>query len=197
MREPFLFYDERLPDEMYDVNSRAPNYRFVDGACRGVPTPAVAHYDRSSHHPKGLVKQAYSALVSLSPQEKPRKWHLTAYFSYGDLEDIPTVDQDPKLRGLGVPAGIYRNSKSRARDNGAGFEGSDKSQSASLTPSPTLSMSQVMTATPRAGFPEPKLSGVPPVTLPPLEALSGGSLSQSRPAEDQRLINILNSRHVR
>ncbi|KZP21200.1 hypothetical protein FIBSPDRAFT_891358 [Athelia psychrophila] len=199
MREPFLFYDERLPDEMYDVNSRAPNYRFVDGASRGVPTPAVAHYDRSSHHPKGLVKQAYSALVSLSPHEKARKWHLTAYFSYGDLEEIPTVDQDLTLRKVSVPPGIFRNGKSRSRDNGAGFEDPASSQSSSVTSSPTLSTSQARPPAPPCGQQDPRYgsSGTHPVTLPPLQAPPGQGGASTRLPEDQRLIHMLNSRHVR
>lgn len=178
------------------ISRRAPNYRFVDGTSRGATTPAVAHYDRGSHHPKGLVKQAYSALVSLSPHTKTQKWHLTAYFSYDDLEDIPTVDQDPMLQRITVPAGIFRNGKARAKDNTGSEErcqNSDTTSSTSSPPPSPLENKVVMRAS------------NDPVILPPLRATISDVLAGSpqygrvttRPKEDQRLIHILNSRHIR
>lgn len=71
-------------------------------------------------HP-GLVKQTYSALVSLPVSSDPRappvvrKWHLTAYLEQGSLPDLLTVDTDPILRDIVLPQGMYRSGKSRQR----------------------------------------------------------------------------------
>lgn len=123
MREPYLFYDEKLPSDSSsnDQPPRSPNnFRFVDGIGRtGASTPALSHYDRSEQHPGGLVKQAYSAWVLGHFDTKPRKWHLTAYFTYSDLPRLPTIDQDPTLRGVTVPAGMYRSGKARSRNSDA------------------------------------------------------------------------------
>jgi len=206
MREPFLFYDERLPDERYGADEQLPIYRFIDGTYRGVPTPAVAHYDRSNHHPKGLVKQAYSARVSLSPTAKPRKWHLTAYFSYEDLEHIPTVDQDTMLQKVTVPPGVFRNGKARSRDTGMEREGrghssdTETSSLSSSSPNPTSTIASYHTmsnASTHSG--DPRLV-LPPLGSTPAHARSGSSYYSGhgiRSAEDQRVIQILNSRHIR
>ena len=94
-------------------------YRFVDGPSRTWSSSAQSHYERSDHHPTGLVKQAYSAWVMESVNAKPRKWHLTAYFTYADLPSIPTTDQDPLLSRITVPPGIYKSGKARSRASDA------------------------------------------------------------------------------
>jgi Gti1/Pac2 family transcription factor len=75
---------------------------------------AYLHQDRSGGQHPGLVKQAYSAWVTLAPNTPPRKWHLTAYFTYTDLPLIPTVDRDPTLCRIIVPGGIYRSGKMKS-----------------------------------------------------------------------------------
>jgi hypothetical protein len=185
--------------------ARSPTYRFIDGNCRGVPTPAVAHYDRSNHHPKGLVKQAYSAKVSLSPTAKARKWHLTAYFTYEDLEKIPTIDQDAMLQKVTVPPGVFRNGKTRSRNSGLqqGRRGhsSDTETSSSLassSPKPTYTTTSCRTMSDdSAGRGDRRL------VLPPLQSTLTHAHSRhnghhrARSAEDQRVIQMLNSRHNR
>jgi len=186
------------------LSLRLPSYRFVDGNCRAAPTPAVAHCDRSNH-PKGLVKQAYSARVLLSPTEKARKWHLTAYFSYEDLEHIPTVDQDEILRGVTVPPGIFHNGKSSdasLRNSGMKRKGRSHSldtetssiSSSSPRPAYTTTNCRIMSN-------DLSPSGDQRPILPPLEStLVPGSACSSghstRSAEDQRIIQLLNSRYI-
>lgn len=193
------------------------SYRFVDGTCRGIPTPAVAHYDRSNHHPKGLVKQAYSAKVILTPGGKPRKWHLTAYFSYEDLEDIPTIENDTALSRISPPPpGLFWNGKTRSKDNGGVYSSqrrmsldTSSSSSSSAPPSPSRKDHSLPAFRHQSPHP-PILCPTPGLTLPPLHAAvqthphpsgslffgGGGRLPQTRAAEDQRMIRILNAKHL-
>ncbi|KAH9950268.1 Gti1/Pac2 family-domain-containing protein [Amylocystis lapponica] len=198
MREPYLFYDEKVSaDEHHSQpSSRRNTYRFVDGPSRTWSSSAQSHYDRSDHHPTGLVKQAYSAWVATPPNGKPRKWHLTAYFTYADLPNIPTVDADPMLRTLSVPTGVYRSGKARSRIPESGSRGSPPQ---SLSPSPMTSMSSIA----------PESGARDAITLPSLHTtITGTQLVShdaqnlqrtpacSRSAEDQRMIRLLNSRPI-
>jgi len=165
--------------------SRPPAFRFVDGVSRGGPSSsAVSHQERTTHHHKGLVKQAYSAWVLPTPVSRPQKWHLTAYFTYADLPYLPTIDQDELLSRMVVPEGVYRSGKTRSRDD------DDLSVTRySLSPSPPSS----------ATLP---IGGAR--SLPPLQAAIGPQASLSIPQrpqvarlpEDQRVIQMLNSRHI-
>ena len=160
---------------------------------------AQSHYERSDHHPTGLVKQAYSAFVT-GPDGRARKWHLTAYFTYADLPGIPTVDADPLLRSITVPQGVYRSSKARSRNSDA----SSPSSGASAMPSP-----------PSSPGPGPSRPSSPlhhghsarhgGVVLPSLHSAIastpmgfGGHASRAVPriAEDQRMIQMLNARPI-
>ena len=157
-----------------------------------MPTPAVAHYDRSNHHPKGLVKQAYSAKVMLSPTAKARKWHLTAYFSYEDLEHIPTIDQDAVLQKVIVSPGVFRSGKNRSRntgvEQGARSHSPETSSSlASLSPKPKHTTTSCRTILNAPDHPEDRRLVLPPLRSTP---------SNTRSAEDQRIIRLLNSRHI-
>lgn len=153
----------------------------------GVPRPgpsssAVSHQDRTINHHAGLVKQAYSAWVMVRPNTRPQKWHLTAYFTYAELPHLPTIDHDPNLRKMIVPPGIYRSGKTRSRsddDEVSGCGGGPVSTDANPYSTQML-------------------------TLPSLSTLQGAHLSGSltriahgtRLPEDERLIHMLNSRHV-
>lgn len=227
-KQPFLFYDEKLPDELYATDNRwtsrlilknndcwfalpprsSPSYRFIDGTCRGVPTPAVAHFDRSNHHPKGLVKQAYSAKVQLGPNTRARKWHLTAYFSYEELENLPTIDDDVRLRRINPPPGVFRNGKSRSRDTGISMRRRSHSSDTASSSASSPPQSPIRTIRALPSFrPTQNTTARPkdePLILPPLlsaipRAFSGSSYvgaQKSRPVEDQRVIHMLNARHV-
>ncbi|KAH9996852.1 Gti1/Pac2 family-domain-containing protein [Russula vinacea] len=198
MREPYLFYDERLPSDearTTDHPSRSSgNFRFVDGIARSGPvSPALSHYDRSEHHPLGLVKQAYSAWVLENPEVKPRKWHLTAYFTYADLPQIPTIDQDPMLRGVIVPVGVYRSGKARSRNSDAGM-GTSPPSSPSLyaqgPAGPSVPSQTSTSVTADSSMPLPSLPAVP------FDPRMPRRVHDPRHAEDQRIIQMLNSRHV-
>lgn len=164
------------------------NFRFVDGIARSGPiSPALSHYDRSEHHPMGLVKQAYSAWVLENPEAKPRKWHLTAYFTYKDLPQIPTIDQDPVLRGVTVPAGVYRSGKARSRNSDAGLGASPPSSPPLYSRGPAgpgvpNQASVSHTADSSTALPSLHIA-VPPRPSDPLVP---------KHAEDLRTINLLN-----
>jgi hypothetical protein len=196
MREPYLFYDERLPSDdvqnTSDQRHRSPTYRFVGGVSRNSPTsPAMSHYERSGQHPGGLVKQAYSAWVLLGPNAKPRKWHLTAYFTYSDLQNLPTPDRDPIFRRLVVPPGVYRSGKTRSKNDQTGETelGLSNSSSSLETPSPPSH-----TQSPR---PESTRTCV---LQSPIGAHSSHSSQPrthvARPPEDERMIQMLNAKHI-
>jgi hypothetical protein len=93
-----------------------------------------------------LIKQTYSAIVSLPNDSqnpgKRRKWHLTAYFSQDDFDQLPTIEHDRLLRTIPVPPGIYRSGKTRqsARtlqlEHGASPIGEGGASGSQGTPSP-------------------------------------------------------------
>ncbi|CAL1705281.1 unnamed protein product [Somion occarium] len=197
MREPYLFYDEKVADEVPSASEHSPKstYRFVDGPSRTWSSSAQSHYERSDHHPTGLVKQAYSAWIMESVNAKPRKWHLTAYFTYTDLPNIPTIDQDPILRRISVPPGIYKSGKARSRTSDA------------TLPSPSLSIpSRPSSPVTRQSTPGPGTQGRREhIVLPSLQsAIASTSMHRHNPhqhphariPEDQRMIQMLNSRPI-
>ena len=145
----------------------------------------------------GLVKQAYSAWVLTSVNAKPRKWHLTAYFTYADLPNLPTVDKDPLLCTISVPPGVYKSGKARSRNSDA---------STTTMPSPPSSPAPLGThsrpSSPLQSSSRGKKDGV---VLPSLHSAIvstpmnfSGSHHRTNPrmAEDQRMIQMLNSRPI-
>ncbi|CCM04401.1 uncharacterized protein FIBRA_06578 [Fibroporia radiculosa] len=184
MREPYLFYDERVSPDGNQTNSGQTSqstYRFVDGPSRTWSSSAQSHFDRSDQAPMGLVKQAYSAWVLVSANARPRKWHLTAYFTYADLPNIPTLERDRMLRNLTVPQGVYKSGKSRSRN---------------VEASPATGSSSGTSPTPHGSQPRDQPGN--PLVLPPPRV--GATGQQGRPlprgAEDQRMIQMLNSRPI-
>ncbi|KAF9052995.1 Gti1/Pac2 family-domain-containing protein [Panaeolus papilionaceus] len=191
MREPYLFYDEKMPYDAAQAASeanRAPTYRFVEGVSRpGPSSSAISHQDRTANHHPGLVKQAYSAWVNLHPQTKPQKWHLTAYFTYADLPHLPTIDHDPLLRKIIVPSGIYRSGKTRSRTDDDELVGSVSNR-----------LPGSDEASPYTERMLPSLSSIQSAVAPPSAASLAGVRSHgARLPEDQRMIQMLNSRHIR
>lgn len=156
-----------------DLSSRSPTFRFVDSAPRNGPSSsALSHQDRAAHQHPGLVKQAYSAWVSPNPRLKPQKWHLTAYFTYSELSMLPTIDREPMLRKIIVPSGIYRTGYARSK--------SDEDRSTAS----------------RHG--EERIPSLNALQL--TDGSHGESIQHyshgSRLPEDQRMIRMLNSRHI-
>ncbi|KAF8965300.1 Gti1/Pac2 family-domain-containing protein [Flammula alnicola] len=184
MREPYLFYDEKMPYDAAQAASeanRAPAFRFVDGVARpGPSSSALSHQDRTINHHPGLVKQAYSAWVMPNPHARPQKWHITAYFTYADLPHLPMIEHDPMLQKIIVPSGIYRTGKSRSRslDDELDPSGSRPGEAHLHNSLPSLSTIHS------------DLTSHPLGTTPPRP-------HGTRLPEDQRLIQMLNSRHVR
>ncbi|RDX46851.1 hypothetical protein K466DRAFT_595398 [Polyporus arcularius HHB13444] len=196
MREPYLFYDEKLGDEPPSEPKSKCTYRFVEGPSRTWTSSAQSHYERSDHHPMGLVKQAYSAWVFTSVNAKPRKWHLTAYFTYADLPSIPTVDRDPLLCTISVPTGVYKSGKARSRNSDASSTmPSPPSSPAPLGPSSRPSSPlQSSTRGKKDGVVLPSLHSA--IANTPLNFPGSHHRTNPRMAEDQRMIQMLNSRPI-
>ncbi|KAI0748624.1 Gti1/Pac2 family-domain-containing protein [Daedaleopsis nitida] len=196
MREPYLFYDEKLGDEPPSEPKTKCTYRFVEGPSRTWTSSAQSHYERSDHHPMGLVKQAYSAWVSTSVNAKPRKWHLTAYFTYADLQNIPTVDKDPLLSSITVPQGVYRSGKARSRNSDASLSAlpsppSSPAPGGSSRPSSPL---QSSTRGRKDGVVLPSLHSA--IAHTPMHFAGPHHRTNPRMAEDQRMIQMLNSQPI-
>ena len=168
-----------------NIAGSGPSFRFIDGIARpGPSSSAVSHQDRTTIHHPGLVKQAYSVWVMVKPNTRPQKWHLTAYFTYAELPHLPTIDRDPNLRAVIVPPGIYRSAKTRSRtddDELSGRGGSPVSSVPNSYLTPMLALPSLST-----------LQVTPPPAGPPAQMSYG-----TRLPEDERLIHMLNSRHVR
>lgn len=152
-------------------------FRFVDGVARPGPTSsAISHQDRNVNLHPGLVKQAYSAWVAPDPRVKPQKWHLTAYFTYADLHNLPTIDRDPILCKIIVPVNIYRSGKARSRNE---EEGRYSVIDSNLLPERALPSLPSLQAT---------VGVVTPLAHPRTHGM--------RLPEDQRVIQMLNSRPI-
>lgn len=163
---------------------RQTAFRFVDGVARpGPSSSALSHQDRATTHHPGLVKQAYSAWVLPNPYSRPQKWHLTAYFTYAELPHLPTIDHDPMLRTIIVPSGIYRTGKARSR-------GDDE------IPMGSRQYPNQLQQDPNAQLTLPSLSSIH-TEVGTLPAPTPSRTSGTRLPEDQRLIQMLNSRHIK
>ncbi|KAG8961999.1 hypothetical protein FRC03_004733 [Tulasnella sp. 419] len=147
MREPFLFYEEKVMPSREEKDAKAARRarKSSDPSSpvdRLSPTPSsssassVAPFRRQDRPTKikGLTKQTYSAYVtppgSTAP---PKKWHLTAYFCTTDYHELPVVTQDSILRNIVVPKGVYVTGKGLTRKSNRGV-GSNSSNAPS-TPS--------------------------------------------------------------
>ncbi|EAU91077.2 hypothetical protein CC1G_03245 [Coprinopsis cinerea okayama7 len=94
-----------------------------------------------------MVKQTYSVWVDT--ENGRRKWHLTAYFTQGTIDQLGTVDDIPGVKDLVIPEGIFKSTrvgKSRTKH--------DESRSES-TKSSTVTRTY-------AAFPSPYTTTKPP-----------------------------------
>jgi len=223
MREPFLFYDEKQPITERGTSPSREHYRFVSEAGSRLqrPSPSMSHLDRSAAcPPAGLVKQAYSSWVLVAPNQPPKKWHITAYFTYKDLPYLPNIDYIPSINNIHVPEGMYRSGKAKFKptvsESNTPYNNSNakavtkfwKSPSpVPLPSSPELSSNESdcsysLPSTDSDRFPY-RRSHSP--HLPPIQCVDLGPLDHSnmhmrmvdgRSPEDARLIRLLNSRHT-
>ncbi|KAF9511491.1 hypothetical protein BS47DRAFT_1346651 [Hydnum rufescens UP504] len=116
MREPFLFYEEKC--------ARSPREKGEDFGSQ----PSQARSTRRSFDSDdlplavdGLTKQTYSAWVTVPSDPHGnggvarKKWHMTAYFSSASFPLLPSVQEDPLLRQIHVPPGVYETGKGLMR----------------------------------------------------------------------------------
>ncbi|KIM22403.1 hypothetical protein M408DRAFT_332922 [Serendipita vermifera MAFF 305830] len=125
MREPFLFYEEKVQttaeEKQAKADRRARKASSSDSqAASAAALQPIRRQDRPSK-PDGLTKQTYSSYVTLDPslpssspfnqQPSQRKWHCVAYFSAADWNNLPSVDAYVNLRNIVVPDGVYTSTK--------------------------------------------------------------------------------------
>ncbi|KIM28903.1 hypothetical protein M408DRAFT_23547 [Serendipita vermifera MAFF 305830] len=170
MREPFLFYEEKLLDDRIGAaaKGRSNNTGESSTSSLGPLTPAsrptassmppysaggqafggnaIASLPEGSSYGPGLVKQAYSAYVTQPGTSIRRKFHLTAYFTYADLPNLPTLESEPHLWNIVIPQGVYRSGKSRTSGRNlanAAEPVRTRQQPMDSSPSPTSSPSSI------------------------------------------------------
>ena len=145
----------------------------------------------------GLVKQAYSAWVLTSATAKPRKWPLTAYFTYADLPSIPTVDKDPLLSTIAVPSGVYKSGKARSRNSDASTPALPSPPSTPGPGGPSSRPSSPLQSSSRGkkdGVVLPSLHSA--IASTPMNFSGSHHRTNPRMAEDQRMIQMLNARPI-
>ncbi|KAG8873803.1 hypothetical protein FRC20_007457 [Serendipita sp. 405] len=139
MREPFLFYEEKVQEDRAGPMSKSRAHSVGESSSSSLSslTPMRSPSSQNPHSPvgcsvpqaysnavnppfgdghgygTGLVKQAYSAYVTHPGTSVRRKFHLTAYFTYADLANLPTLESEPSLWNIVIPQGVYRSGKSR------------------------------------------------------------------------------------
>ncbi|CAG8767565.1 9102_t:CDS:2, partial [Acaulospora colombiana] len=136
MREPFLFYEEKLQEDRSGIASKKSSSSMSPLTPLSPGSRALSSYPNPPHSPSthhssvpqafshatiseggtpgsGLVKQAYSAYVTQPGTSIRKKFHLTAYFTYADLPNLPTLDSEPSLSNIVIPQSVYRSGKSR------------------------------------------------------------------------------------
>lgn len=131
MREPFLFYEEKIeitPEEKEAKAARRAQQRSSDPVTGlpitlSAPNP-IRRQDRPNK-PGGFTKQTYSAFVLFPGAQTQRKWHLVAYFLATDYMQLPTVEHYSQLRQIRVPDGIYVSSKNMSATSSLRQYGSD------------------------------------------------------------------------
>ncbi|TEB30387.1 hypothetical protein FA13DRAFT_1630840 [Coprinellus micaceus] len=115
VRDEFLFYYERY-----------------------MPPPDANQSPPDAKPPRDwepLVKQTYSVWVDT--ESGRRKWHLTAYFTQGTIDQLRSVDDVPGVGDLVVPEGHFKSTRVGKRSKADESKGeSSKSNSVTRTYAP-------------------------------------------------------------
>ncbi|KAJ6629455.1 Gti1/Pac2 family-domain-containing protein [Mycena sp. CBHHK59/15] len=99
VRDEFLFYHEKEPDQMESLDLSYDS-----------DTPSPLGYRPSHVLRENLIKQTYSVFVETIKGR--RKWHLIAYFTQNSVDYLQSVDDVPYLVRLRVPHGLYKSARS-------------------------------------------------------------------------------------
>ncbi|KAH9176802.1 Gti1/Pac2 family-domain-containing protein, partial [Lactarius sanguifluus] len=102
-RDDFLFYHEKdtAPKSLMVERTRA--IRQVQYQEDPVGASAMRPRRRGEH----MIKQTYSVFVRPTDGMNFKKWHLNAYWTQEDLDQLLTVDDFTELRSLDVPPNTY------------------------------------------------------------------------------------------
>ncbi|EJD49490.1 hypothetical protein AURDEDRAFT_59528 [Auricularia subglabra TFB-10046 SS5] len=194
MREPFLFYEEKVQTTPEEKEAKAARrYQRTTDPMTGLPitisVPNPVRRQDRPNKPGGLTKQTYSAFVLLPGSATYRKWHLVAYFSSTDYTRLPVIEHYPELRQLRVPDGVYVSGKSLPSSITRGYASEDDDYSTySRSPEPMLpSPHPIDPRHARARPPMPRtISGMN--TIPPIDPSQQSSYAL-RSAEDRRVLD--------
>lgn len=156
VRDEFLFYHQKDSDVTDDlVNPVTPWAQMMRRPGGRVNNRPFTVDMRPVPEAERLIKQTYSVHVSLPP-DRPRgiirKWHLTAYFSPQQLDELNTIDT---IRGVGdvpVPEGWFRSARIGRNRRDSRTQGSNAPSSGASSPpstSPPLSFHQPPSSHPR------------------------------------------------
>ncbi|KAF5355448.1 hypothetical protein D9758_006392 [Tetrapyrgos nigripes] len=108
VRDEFLFYYEKYTAQDHDQS-----------------VPGSERSDKAPPDWDPLVKQTYSVWTETGKGR--RKWHLTAYFTQGTVDDLGTVDDIEGVGDLTVPEGTFKSTrvnKSRHKNDDPSKDGS-------------------------------------------------------------------------
>jgi len=138
-RDVFLVYEERdepSVDESLEKASRRINTYFSGPTGQGSEElfGIFAFPKERPPKPDGLMKQTFSAWV-LNPSTGQRvKWHMSAYLSRTRGAELPTVQDDPLLRSMQAPVGIFEccTGPRKHRKPFANFQEGENGNSAAL-----------------------------------------------------------------
>ncbi|CAE6511176.1 unnamed protein product [Rhizoctonia solani] len=99
--------------------------RWTDGIKWGssrVRNEFLFYYERD-HNPQEpqavqegrLIKQTFSVFVHLpgDPRNRPRKWHMVAYYSQATVDNLLKVEDIPHLATLRVPEGMFQPARAK------------------------------------------------------------------------------------
>lgn len=123
--------------------------------------------------PMGLIKQAYSSWAIDPVTGVKRKWHITAYSTKSDWNDLPVPAEDPSLAKVKVPSGVYQPGKPKPKESHK--PGEDHHHRAAHMPRHSLDNSMF------------NFQGQQSTSHPYYD---------ERFPEDQRVIRMLNSQHI-
>ncbi|KIM45336.1 hypothetical protein M413DRAFT_442013 [Hebeloma cylindrosporum] len=115
VRDEFLFYYEKYsppPDAMQ---------------------PGISAERQPPRDWDPLVKQTYSVWVQTDKGR--RKWHLTAYFTQATIDQLGTIDDNPRVREVIVPDGMFKSTRvGKSRNRVDDHSRSDAAKAATTVP---------------------------------------------------------------
>ncbi|KAJ6626165.1 Gti1/Pac2 family-domain-containing protein [Mycena sp. CBHHK59/15] len=106
MRGDYLFYEEKIETTYAEKQAKAAR-RASKASDSSVVLPAPPKRKERPSKVDGLTKQTYSVTVHMPGTTDTRKWHIVAYFSARDYNQLPVFEDYDYLRNIRVPEGVF------------------------------------------------------------------------------------------